>query len=959
MTNSKPENCPGDKLFKYYPKDFSDPVVDVIHMDLEFDIYDDHTITDSHLHLKSPKNPVDKLTLNAKNLEIELVESPGHELTYEYNTEKSLLNISFKEKIPAGKEFTVHTRTVCRPTANILEGLYYDVTPDGAPPQQITQCQQWGFQRIVPCIDEMTAKCTYTTTIKADRRYTNLISNGDISVPRHDIGNGRVSITYSNEITPMAPYLFFLGAGTYDTFTREFEYPDGKIFSLELLVPPGSRREEAESALEILADGIMWVYLFTGPEQYDNTKLRRRIYELAKERDRLKFSAGNPDEISRIRTELAELSKNIHPGYQYTGTVYREIGMQNSDFGGMENVGNTTITTNRIMPFSQITDPAYEYLLRVKVHEFYHNLNGSEVTGQSPFEIWLNEAVTVFIEDQYHAFKFGEDYARLQTVIDLLAPGNGTLAYDRGTGSIPIEPDGFNDPNDLITSVTYVKSPEFVRMIETLMGKEAFARALDRYHTEFSHRNATGKDWLKVMEEKSGLDFSVMAGQWLKQTGYPEIRVSSDYSPKERRLAVKIEQSGQKEADIWEFPFSIVPVGEAGTDLADITVRVRNRTEEIVINNIEQPQFVSYSRGYGVYGKVFTDTPPEKLVIQAGNDRDVTNRFIAFYRLLDLEKMQIIENSGHEISGYISDLYMEFLMDDELIQKTGGLLLTIFESVDDESYAHNYRLMYDVKQKICRAVASRNYDELVRIYQKYSSQIFAGNSGGSGPDSIIADIKPRQVKNTVLNLLSSLDLPKIHDMAKKQFENSTNASDRLTAFSCYLNSSADDRAEMLNKFRSESMAHPVSREAFYAAVAGCSRDDTAELVRTLMNSPDFNIEQANDQRALFGRFAQNKKISLETKPGRELLLEILNRLIPVNEYSSVNTLSVFGNLDRMAEEYQPPCVRLLLEALDSADKDNTPAVYNTIRRILIKSPVAVKSYENSGGVLPEWLKREK
>ena len=30
----------------------------------------------------------------------------------------------------------------------------------------------------------------------------------------------------------------------------------------------------------------------------------------------------------------------------------------------------------------------------VKVHEWYHNINGSEVTGQSPFQIWLNEAVT-------------------------------------------------------------------------------------------------------------------------------------------------------------------------------------------------------------------------------------------------------------------------------------------------------------------------------------------------------------------------------------------------------------------------------------------------------------------------------------------------------------------------------------------------------------------------------------
>ncbi len=53
----------------------------------------------------------------------------------------------------------------------------------------------------------------------------------------------------------MAPYLFFLGMGCYDTHRREFEYPDGRTFAFELLAKPGSDPEEAERALEILADG--------------------------------------------------------------------------------------------------------------------------------------------------------------------------------------------------------------------------------------------------------------------------------------------------------------------------------------------------------------------------------------------------------------------------------------------------------------------------------------------------------------------------------------------------------------------------------------------------------------------------------------------------------------------------------------------------------------------------------
>ena len=329
----------------------------------------------------------------------------------------------------------------------------------GCPCTQITQCQQWGFQRIVPCIDDMTAKCTYKTTITADSKYTNLLSNGDVSLDVTDLGGGRSKIVYDNLVTPMATYLFFLGVGTYETFTREFEYPNGDKFMLELLIPPGSDVEAAKYSLQVLHDSIMWVYLFTGKDRFKNMVDSQKLKELIDEREILKLAG---DDYSQLAKQIADLSAGMHFGYKYTGSVYREIGMQNSDYGGMENVGNTTITMNRIMPFKDMTDGGFEYMVAVKVHEFYHNLNGSEVTGRSPFEIWLNEAVTVFIEQIYSEYLFGEEYERLSTVLGFLAPTTGTFAGDDSVTAMPIEPDGFNDPNELITGVTYVKAPEFV-----------------------------------------------------------------------------------------------------------------------------------------------------------------------------------------------------------------------------------------------------------------------------------------------------------------------------------------------------------------------------------------------------------------------------------------------------------------------------------------------------------------
>ena len=331
--------------------------------------------------------------------------------------------------------------------------------------------------------------------------------------------------------------------------------------------------------------------------------------------------------------------------------------MQNSDYGGMENVGNTTITANRIMPFPAMTDSAYEYLATVKVHEFYHNLNGSEVTGWSPFEIWLNEAVTVHIENQYHAFHFGEEYSRLQTVLSLLAPGSGTLELDSGAASLPIEPDGFNDPNELITDITYMKAPEFVRMIETLMGKEMFVKGLDLYHRRYRHGNATRDQWIQAMEEVSGQQFAPMAEKWLKQTGFPTLSVQTSYNSDRKVTILHLRQEGDSPEKRWIFPVRIAVADASGRDISEILYRVEKEEETLELDSPEPPAFISINRGYSFYGKVIYDAPLKELYLQAERDSDPVNRYIAFMTIMDREKLTMLTDPSASPDPACIDLY--------------------------------------------------------------------------------------------------------------------------------------------------------------------------------------------------------------------------------------------------------------------------------------------------------------
>ncbi|MBI2572691.1 DUF3458 domain-containing protein [Candidatus Woesearchaeota archaeon] len=953
------------RMFKYYPTDFGELTVKVEHFDLFFDIFDDHTTVVSTLHAHVLAKPIKELILNAKEMQIHDV-TGSVPLTWKYKS--PFLHVTFTKPLKAKTQFTITSKHTIIPSKNVLEGLYYDETPAGAPPTQITQCQQWGFQRLVPCIDDMTAKCTYTTTICADSRYTNLITNGDlvkgpvpidkVSIDQKDNKkdkkyqkdkkdkSSRVEVIYKNTKTPMATYLFFLGVGTYATFTRILEYPSGRSFTLELLVPPKTKADLAQKALEILHDSILWIHLFTGPDRYKNEPVAQELWSLLKEREERR--AAKKD-VRALATKIKELAKGHHWGYSYTGTVYREIGMQNSDFGGMENVGNTTITTNRIIPFAEMTDRGFEYLMQVKVHEFYHNLNGSEVTGRSPFEIWLNEAVTVFIELGYHTFHFGNDYSRLQRVLTLLSPEAGTLTQDVGAASLPIEPEGFNDPNELITSITYVKAPEFVRMIETMLGREVFNKGLNLYYQRYKHSNATRQQWIACMEEVSGVSLQAMATTWLKKTGYPIVKVEKRYDVLYKRLVVTLTQVNAKENDFWTFPFQLAACDENGNVLYETTVMMDALRKEVTFLLHRQPAFLSCNKGYSFYGKVEYATTRQELFLQVRKEKDIVGRFLAWYQLIDQEKMRLLKAPSAEVDKSITDLYLELLCDSSLMMSAGAQFLAIFEAVDDEKYAHRYQELFTVKKKILSAIAHRYTDKIISLYDRIGKEKVPT---GTYLDQQSFLLKQRSYLLLCLGLLAQLDTKAVHSELEKQI-GSTNATTRLTALRLLLNSNAPRRHVFIKEEEKLAAGNLVRWETYLLTLASCDTVEVFDYIKRAEESPHFRIEQTNDQRALYATFANNRKMSLQTTQGRALLKRVILKLAFVNEYTTGRLLQVFGNVDKMEEKYHVPIVQMLVDILHAVPVEKAASVHNTTKRLLKGLPLAVAAYEKEKGKIKE------
>ena len=919
-----------EDTYLYHPAEFPEPPVQVNHINATFDITENRVIVSAETTFTVLCEKLSEVVLNAKNLEIQTIRQNTRSLQYTYLN--NLLVIRLQRPLSKGAVFKIITNTICRPNANILEGIYFDVTPEGLPKTMITQCQQWGFQRICPCIDDMRAKCTWITRIIADRRYTNLISNGNIASERTRFDETRDTITYRND-EPMPPYLFFLGVGTWDTFTRNFIYPDGKKVRLELLAPKGSDESNAKTALEILADSILWTYLYTGPERYESIDLRNEIYRLCKVRDTLagKVKPEEVDEaIGPVQRHIVSLKKDLACGYQYPYEVYREIAMQNSDFGGMENTGNTTIIASRIMPDAEITDASFEYLIGVKQHEFYHNLNGSGVTGDTPFSIWLNEAVTVMMEDDYLAFLFGKEYVRLENVMQMYTPGTGTFSVDTGVVAMPIEPSGFNDPNDLISSVTYVKAPEFTRMIETMLGKRAFAWALDLYHKRFAGKNASPRDWLHAMEDVGQTDFSFMADRWLRQTGYPVVSAEATYNAEKECAEISVTQNIPKGKLPWIFPFTGRFINNKGDIVAEFMHKVDAEKMTFVVPCPGPFSFTVWNPNHAAYLKLDLISSEDELYQHLKYNSDMVTRFLMHCALFEREMVKLCRDESAEVSKRLVDEFMNELTNHAEMDSVGALVLTLFESVNDPEFAYSYTKLYHAKKRFMSAVAEKNSGILKALLGAYTQSPAQTGS----PSELARTFKARSVKNLILRLLATLDTPEIHTLLKERYENAVCATDRMNAFSLYLSSSAPDRMEMLNRELNRSKDKPVAFENFISAVSGTYSPDTVMYLKEVESSEYFHAEQSGESRSLYLRFAENRKVSLETEAGREFLESSLLRLAKINEYNTTGMLSVFSHMNSYAEEVRIPLLRILENLRNRVSESDAPAVHRTACQIL-------------------------
>lgn len=881
------------RQYKYRREDFGPLPVALHHLTIYINFAADGVEARNCLDMTA-KHDLEEIALDANGLEIISValcagpeDEQGAPLAYEYINSWNRLKVKLPRRMSTGERFFIRTHTRCFPSAHILEGIYKDSTPPGAPQQYMSQCQQWGFQRIMPIFDDCRAKCTMTTTIEADSAYTHLISNGNISRTLNPEGRpvpkkgcpGRQVITFENPV-PMAPYLFLVCAGTWDSLEDTVTYPSGRTVRLEYLVPPGAV-DEVRIPMEILKASVLWIQ----------------------------------------RTQ----------DYEYTGDSYRTICMNKSNFGGMENVGNTTIVTDAALVNEHTPDTGLLYAHSVIVHEFEHNQCGSETTMDTPFDVWLNEAYTVDVERQFMSDTFDPSFIRLFQVDGIRNPLLGPLAIEDAGHAGRIVREGFNDPDELIDGVTYVKAAEVIRMLRLIIGDDSFRRGKTLYFSRYHNANATTDQYFECFEEASGISLDQFKRQWLYTIGYAKVTASTNYDASAGTYGINFKQELKDGQTPFHLPIALSLVDKNGHDMKETprVFQLRTASDTCLFENIsEEPAFVSMNRDYSFYGTFqHANATPEARYLQACMDPDAYNRVDAMRQLTDTERIRLLLNPAYHIGADWLSLYGDIISDGTIPPALKAYFLRIDEQPLDRAYAVWYQELVVAREKLMLAVNRLYRSSMLDLFN--SLDTYDASKRRSPKDGI----EERLLKNVLIDLIVADDSPEGHEVIINHFRSATTAADRLAALLALNRSSAPQRRAVLEEVYSKWHVHLSGYANYLRVVAGGTREDVFEMIEAEKRRPGFDITQPTWSRALFLPMAANNKMVWSSR-GIEWITGKIIELAPINATTTGRLLNTFQHVRLMKPHLQASVKQALENIIQGVSKAECPAVYGQAKAYL-------------------------
>jgi len=504
------------------------------------------------------------------------------------------------------------------------------------------------------------------------------------------------------------------------------------------------------------------------------------------------------------------------------------------------------------------------------------------------------------------------------------APIHGPLSVEDAGHLGNIVREGFNDPDELVDGVTYVKAAEVIRMLRLVIGAENFRKAVNLYFSRYRGGNAGTNQFFKCFEEVSGRDFTQFRKEWLYTIGYPVIEASWSYDKKSRKLEIVFSQKRAGKGGLFHVPLELAAVDASGKDIPGTarTIEITGKKHKLAFENVAEPAFVSFNRDCSFYG-TFTDssTTREKLVQQVIKDPNRFNRVEAMRRITDMERIKLVKNINASVSEDWLGLYGSILRDTTLPYGLKAYLLRIDEQSLDRSLLPFYRERYAARIRLLKTAAEHCMTDLLTAFNAVDTYAPAKRPKDG--------IEERQLKAVLLRTIVETNTPATFKLSEEHFHRAWNITDKMSALSA-INASEDPRRLNLMQEGYELWKDHLSAYAGYLGIVGSgTHDDVFDMITAEEKKQTYKIHHPTHSRALYLSMGSNNKM-LWTKRGIQWMVDTVIKMATINENTGVRLVAAFQQVNQLSADLKPEVAKALETMHKKIEPSAAPSVAGRI-----------------------------
>ena len=839
--------------------DYRPPAFLIDTVDLAFDLDEAATRVSSRMTVR--RNPESSehggLLLDGEALSLLRIAINGEELgANRYQLEDGKLLIP---EMPDAATLEIETRIAPKDNTE-LSGLY---TSNGS---YFTQCEAEGFRRITYFPDRPDVMARFTVTITADEnRVPVMLSNGNPG-PIENAGNGKHRIVWTDP-HPKPCYLFALVAGDLVAVRDSFTTRSGRHVDLGIWVRRGDE-DRCAHAMRSLKTSMKW-------------------------------------------------DEDVF-GLEYDLDVFNIAAVSDFNMGAMENKGLNVFNTKYVLAKPETaTDGDYQGVESVIAHEYFHNWTGNRVTCRDWFQLSLKEGLTVYRDQEFSADQGSRVVKRIGDVRALRA---AQFREDAGPLAHPVQPDHYIAIDNFYTATVYNKGAEVIRMMATIIGREAFRRGMDLYFARHDNHAVTINDFAQAMQDASGTDLTKFK-LWYHQAGTPEVVVSDDYDAASRRYTLKLKQHtpptpGQPDKQPLAIPVVMGLLDGAGREIASRTILFGEAEQDFVFDDVPERPVPSLLRGFSAPAKL-TGMKPAQLQFLAAHDPDPFVRWesgqqYATQLLLQMaaawrrgDKLALDQGLIEALAATLNDADADPAFAAEALMLPSEAFLADQMAVADVDAVHAVR--DHARERIANALR----DSLRATYRRLT------DTGEYRIDGL--SIGRRSLRNTCLAYLAAGGNAEGIALAKAQFDAAQNMTDILVALAVLSAHDCPERQAVLDAFHARWRGDDLVLDKWFAIQAMSPLPDTPAAVRALAKHADFDLRNPNRVRALVGSFAGGNQVRFHEPSGSgyRFLADTIIGLDPMNSQVAARMVPPLGQWRRVDPARQTLMKQQLQRILDA------------------------------------------